>query len=70
MTSNKFPIITTDEKGNKVYQVSESAIVLDLDAAIAYHKSVISNYENQNPPPKFLNIYVKRLKYFERLKGL
>jgi hypothetical protein len=67
--SKKFPIITTGEKGNKTYQVSESATILDLEGAITYHKSVISNYENQKPPPRFLNIYMKRLKYFEWLRG-
>jgi hypothetical protein len=69
MTSKKYPIITTDPKDKKIYQVSDSATVLDLEGAIAYHKSVISNYETQKPLPRFLNVYVKRLKYFEWLKG-
>jgi hypothetical protein len=47
MTSKKYPIITTDLKDKKIYQVSDSATVLDLEGAIAYHKSVISNYEKQ-----------------------
>lgn len=68
MTSKKYPIVTTDENGNKVYQVSDSATILDLEKAITYHKSVISNYENQKPPPRFLAIYKRRLKYFESLR--
>jgi hypothetical protein len=68
MTEKKYPIVTTDPNGKKVYQVSESATILDLEEAIKYHKNVISNYETQKPPPRFLSIYVKRLKYFEWLK--
>jgi hypothetical protein len=68
MTSKKYPIITTDPKDKKIYQVSDSATVLDLEGAIAYHKSVISNYETQKPPPRFLAIYKRRLKYFESLR--
>jgi hypothetical protein len=69
MAAKKYPIVTTDPNGKKIYQVSDSATILDLEEAIKTHKSVISNYETQKPLPRFLNIYVKRLKYFEWLKG-